>query len=428
MMNLTPHSASPSLFSSKGSFYFAALFFAVMMVAIPLPRTQALLPCLLGGIAFIAFSIRHGAFPPMDKAMLCIMLAFIALGAASSLWAMHGDYVLVRAGKTAAVLLSSFALTTMARMVSPDVKYKDCMVRIAVIGCAISLLVFFFEYHGGFALCRWFKNVAAGDVLPAEIAGGFILNRGTVFLTLLCLPVFLAVYASALPRTQKIVYAGLAFSGLGAALYATQSQTAQIAVVLAFLMMLYPSHNKIARRLLLGCVLVTMFCAPLIPGPAHEALSEAQTEFAADSYMTAASIPHRLEVWDFVAQKISEKPLLGHGMDSTRFLHSDQIMPNMRTHNVLHPHNAVLQIWIEFGLVGALLAAAFVAYLFYKMESLCPLLQRYYAALFVVLMGVLSTGYGLWQAWQLGFLFSIPAFSMMVTKLYPERFKKAPSA
>ena len=94
----------------------------------------------------------------------------------------------------------------------------------------------------------------------------------------------------------------------------------------------------------------------------------------------------------------------------------------MNTDNVLHPHNAILQVWVEFGVMGALLASALVVFLFLRLDRLSPCLQRYYTALLIVMLGMLSMGYGLWQAWQLGMLFSIPAFSMMVTRLYPEKF------
>jgi O-antigen ligase len=83
------------------------------------------------------------------------------------------------------------------------------------------------------------------------------------------------------------------------------------------------------------------------------------------------SAAHRLLIWDFVSERIAERPLLGWGMDSSRAVpggtgHPDaamlaafglaaksdwfsyaQLLP-------LHPHNLALQVWLELGAVGAL--------------------------------------------------------------------------
>ncbi|HUT50604.1 MAG TPA: O-antigen ligase family protein [Alphaproteobacteria bacterium] len=81
---------------------------------------------------------------------------------------------------------------------------------------------------------------------------------------------------------------------------------------------------------------------------------------------------HRMKIWAFAADRIVERPLLGWGIDASRripggntIVEIDRYMadPNQRyrTRAVimpLHPHNAALQVWLELGVVGALLLAA----------------------------------------------------------------------
>ncbi len=93
-------------------------------------------------------------------------------------------------------------------------------------------------------------------------------------------------------------------------------------------------------------------------------------------------------------------------------------MPNMGTDHVIHPHNLVLQFWIEFGIVGAIFAAAFLLFLLRRIEGQAPLMQRYYITLLIVMLGMLSMGYGLWQAWQLGMITAITALSVMAAKIF----------
>jgi len=136
-----------------------------------------------------------------------------------------------------------------------------------------------------------------------------------------------------------------------------------------------------------------------------------------DKFLRRASVPHRLEVWNFAAEKTGERPLFGWGVDSMRFLKSDHVMENMGTDTVLHPHNAVLQIWLEFGAFGIAIAMAFVVFIFRRIGAMKPLEQRYATLLFVVLLSILSTGYGLWQAWLLGMLNAITAMNVMAVRL-----------
>ncbi|MDP3418090.1 MAG: O-antigen ligase family protein [Falsiroseomonas sp.] len=91
------------------------------------------------------------------------------------------------------------------------------------------------------------------------------------------------------------------------------------------------------------------------------------------------SAAHRVLIWDFVVDRIAEKPLLGWGMEASRaipggsenFPRADLDRYGLTSPEArawfsapaarrlpLHTHNAALQIWLELGLVGALLGAA----------------------------------------------------------------------
>ena len=73
------------------------------------------------------------------------------------------------------------------------------------------------------------------------------------------------------------------------------------------------------------------------------------------------SIAHRLLVWEFVGKEINKSLLLGNGLGTSRLIGQNIVLNVPRTkkdiHGAipLHPHNSVLEIWLELGLIGAIL-------------------------------------------------------------------------
>ncbi len=66
---------------------------------------------------------------------------------------------------------------------------------------------------------------------------------------------------------------------------------------------------------------------------------------------------HRFEIWHFAAEKTLDRPLVGHGINSSRFVPNDGAVSAFQPDPAkpmipLHPHDAFLQIWLELGAVG----------------------------------------------------------------------------
>ncbi len=86
-----------------------------------------------------------------------------------------------------------------------------------------------------------------------------------------------------------------------------------------------------------------------------------------EKHQLPGSWQHRVEIWHFAAEKIAIKPLLGWGFDASRNIDagktqfvleqpdgSEVIYPGIGL-LPLHPHNGVLQVWLEMGAIGALM-------------------------------------------------------------------------
>lgn len=119
---------------------------------------------------------------------------------------------------------------------------------------------------------------------------------------------------------------------------------------------------------------------------------------------------HRLYIWEFITQKIYEKPLYGWGFNSARFMATPQDVTLEGWELVpLHPHNGILQIWLELGGVGIFLFIAFILLSLKKelFKNKDPFLASTFCASFASASIFFIVSFGTWQSWwisTLGFL------------------------
>jgi O-antigen ligase len=154
----------------------------------------------------------------------------------------------------------------------------------------------------------------------------------------------------------------------------------------------------------------------------------------------SASLPpsavHRLVIWDFAAQRIAEKPITGWGLEASRAMPGGRAQPDAATLDrlnirapalrdfvtqphaelmPLHPHNGALQLWLELGVIGALIGAALMLALgVAASRSAAPAAGAGMLASAAV-TGMLS--FGLWQAWWVASLL----LAMVALALVPRR-------
>jgi len=166
-----------------------------------------------------------------------------------------------------------------------------------------------------------------------------------------------------------------------------------------------------ALRMILGAAIVLGFALmPLLPnwGPFHD-------RFTARSL--SVSIWHRAEIWSFAADRIAERPLRGWGLGSARAIPGgDEFIAPGANRLPLHPHNGVLQLWLELGALGAAFGAA--GALLVARRAAAPGLDPSTAILLsaglAAALAVLLTGYGIWQGWWMGALWMIAAVARAV--------------
>jgi O-antigen ligase len=136
------------------------------------------------------------------------------------------------------------------------------------------------------------------------------------------------------------------------------------------------------------------------------------------SHWLKHSAQHRVEIWHFAAQRILERPLLGYGLNASRYVpNGDAVsafLPPGQSLIPLHPHDAFLQILLELGAVGAgIVAAALVDMLGVVGRWPTPMvrfiLPGYAAGLIIA-----GIAFGIWQSWWMATIaFGIAAYRMI---------------
>lgn len=137
---------------------------------------------------------------------------------------------------------------------------------------------------------------------------------------------------------------------------------------------------------------------------------------------------HRLHIWKYVSQEMLNKPLLGHGFDTSRAyklagekreiswfekgkkhsLHSDALP--------LHPHNVSLQIGLELGLIGMLLFAGIL----YFVPLLIPSQSFFFIGWLVSIGVTMFVNIGAWQTWWLAVIFLTGGFWFLMCRTSEE--------
>ena len=140
-------------------------------------------------------------------------------------------------------------------------------------------------------------------------------------------------------------------------------------------------------------------------------------------------IIHRRVIWSFSKEKILEKPLFGHGIFSSRNLGDQYKIINSNNKMLpaipLHPHNSILQIWLELGVIGIILFYIFLYKIINKIYEIKKINRKYAAFSLVSLFQIFLIGqfsYGFWQIWWISIIFiNILIYNILYKKLLQAR-------
>lgn len=385
-------------FARSPSLPLAVLLLVAPVLAVAQFRAMAPAVPVALALVIVAHVRLHRAVPwPRVKALLASAAALLGWMLLASLWSpdpSRGIGTTLSLGGL--VLLGAMA----ARAMEQDKPEHLARVGTALaVGLGIGIVLLGFD-HASENLFR--RAVRGFPPWAPPMDWGL---KPTVSVVAVLLPLLLGV---AMPRLAK---AAIILAGLAVALW-LPGESAKIAAMLGLLAglaaMLLP---RLVARIGAAVLGVIFLAAPLLFALALPRLP--------DLSPLPPSAQHRVMTWDFVVARIAERPLLGWGMEASRAIPggSDTFPPEVLdrygltrpeeravfgrayAHRLpLHPHNAALQVWLELGLVGGVLAAALVVAILLGAGTPAAI----GAAVAGAATGQLS--FGVWQPWWIATL------------------------
>ncbi len=368
-------------------FLLAALFAPLGVVA-----PKALVPLLfIAAIWQFGQGWRDGHWRRPFQGINAVLAGAIGVWALlSCLWALDGAAGLTTFAKLAGVLLATLVMLDGVRQV--EAEDSGYLFRVLAGTFVLAAILLGFETISEAAGHEWL--VWRGDRAEFDLT---VLNRSGALLQLAAWPAALVLW-----RRGHGVLAGLAIlAALAVLLLGVSSANKAAALVALAAAVAAWFLGQRFLRLLAFVLAVGVLAAPVFPTTLL-----APQDLARHFDVAQYSGLHRLHIWHFTARRIAEAPVMGWGLDGARRIPGgDAKLPGGGNVMSVHPHNASLQIWLELGAVGALLAALLVAGLCRRAAALTHRADRAAATgLLLSALTVANLSFGIWQTWWLAAL------------------------
>lgn len=408
---------------------------AVLVLPVGLIASKGLAP--LFAIAAVAALAVHlagrRAWPPVPLLPAAVLAAFAGLAAASALWSLTPAVSLKTTASLIATLAGGLVLAGAAARL-PAARRRAVETAV-IVGGFIGFTYLGIELASGGAVTRFLYGlVGRAGRLPHNAI--YALNPGASVAALYLWP-----WAVALRRrlpaaaTLSCVAAGFV------AVAFSQAETPALAVALGAVVL---AADLAIRRRLVPALLAVVVALGVLSAPwAAARLPDPATEGSEVAFLPNSGL-HRLAIWRVTAARIEERPLLGHGFDTARALYGpkDRVTEWFRRGGAekpwsvtvepipLHPHNGILQVWLELGVPGAVILLGFLLALVAAIRDRSAGRGERAAALglFTTGLAISAVSYGAWQSWWLGGLWLVAGLAVAVLGAPPGASPEAHNA
>jgi O-antigen ligase len=382
--------------------FFQIAAFLTPPIAVLAPRALAIvLPLLALGAGISAWRSGILGLPPRGPTM--VMIAVLLWGAASAAWAFEPRLVFSVWFQIASLAVAGLVIVQIGLRLDAG---REAVAVALAYGTIAAIAILAVEW----ASVHLFDHSLIAMAQKRHQVGSAMFNRGVATVAILAWPAALGASA----RWGRAAGAALIFAIVAVTL--KYDSMAAIAGLFAAAIVFILARRRPApvAWALAALLTIAAAAAPVVPR-----LSVVDTLI--EQSRGSISIVHRLEIWRFVAEAVAERPIAGWGLNASRDLPGGiaEVSPGARK-LPLHPHNAVLQWWLELGGIGVALGTGLVILTLLGASRLGaggPAAGAVRAAALasttaaVVVAGV---GYGIWQAWWLAALWLAAGFMVAV--------------
>ena len=308
------------------------------------------------------------------------------------------------------LLQSATILMPLALLFSPRVIAHIDTPRffpVVIAAASMGALAFGLEFQFGFPILR---------ALKGDMASITEYNRGASYLAVFAFPMMGYLWIKGL-RWQAIGFAALMLTPV----MLTESRATRLAFFLGFAVTIMAHHlPNLARRSLIGLLMV-LIALPFIITTAYIQ----HPQWIAD---LPPSWHHRVEIWDYMSHRIFERPFFGWGLGGSHLLQYAQ--PHGLTYEYVkqaasHPHNAIIQLWVELGIVGLALGAAIAIALLQKATRFIAPIIPFALGSWAAALCISSVAYSFWDDSLLS-LFAMTMVALIILNQQTKHLRHGP--
>ena len=259
--------------------------------------------------------------------------------------------------------------------------------RYLIRGIYISLIVIIIETYTQGAITGYIRSLLSNH--PKAFTLEF-LNRGACVLALMIWPCMAILFTERKHRTAWLFWIATLFL-----LIQLESLSAIAAHIISGIVYAFIHVTKRKG----AYILLTLIPVCLVTIPAITYHIDFST-FAKEFSWAPKSATHRIHIWDYTSRQAQEKPIWGWGFDASRHI-DNNASPHSLESIPLHPHNSILQLWLETGLAGIIgfiaLATSCIWQSIKSSASNALLAANICATISYLTIGLFA--YGIWQNW-----------------------------
>lgn len=358
-------------------------------------------------LAVVSESALSGSWPWPPGLAILLSALFLAWCALTLFWALDPPSGARKLVDIAAIFVAALALLGLAKRM--DLNQRDRLAGALAAGAVVGLVLLGIETAFDFPL---YRLVMGGD--NPKLNDLLLSKRSVDALPLLVWPAALA-----LERLGRAWLGALLAIVFTAASFKLTAASSTLAMIASLAVLAVGWWRVSVARFLLAVGIVGAF-ALIVPGAIalYDHFGQGTALFGAFDKSHQFSGGQRLEIWHFAAEKTLDRPILGHGINSSRFVPNDgavsAFQPPDKPVITLHPHDGFLQIWLELGLVGVVLAAALLLAALGATRNGTQSANRFVLAGYTAALIIAGLAFGIWQTWWMATLaFDTVAFAAL---------------
>lgn len=385
-----------------------AMFMVFIAPILPVVILKSMAPIFIAGaiLISIAWMIENRRIVPYFVPSITFpMFALLIYTALSLIWTINFEAGLGKYGRLLLFILPFLSVFGIFQTFTKK-QYERILLTLSL-GLLCGAALYFFEYYTQNMV---FHMIDPGDAhKPSDV----IQNKTLYMFFLMMIP---AAYYCYQKKSNKnmLLMGGILIISIPIFIWISMNSSMRVisfvtgvGVVASFYMRAYMTRYIVGFLIILTVLTAPIFAQSLrhVDGIMESSLSNA--------------LKSRIEIWDFSSRRAIEKPVLGWGLKSSPFIPPrgensvlyDFEMPIRH----LHPHDGVIQIWLELGIVGVIIFLSFLGGIWRAIgEISSESVQKFAALSFAVGFLYILPSFGIWQTW---FMSTLSIFALMVISI-----------